>query len=64
MLLRGRMFNVGGNWMQRREYRTIQDDMEAVDKLTVDDLAAVVRKWPITNNTTVVVGPLETIARP
>ena len=61
---RGRMFNVGGNWMQRREYRTIQDDMEAVDKLTVDDLAAVVRKWPITNNTTVVVGPLETIARP
>ena len=60
----GRMFNVGGNWMQRREYRTIHDDMEAVDKLTVDDLAAVLKKWPITKNTTVVVGPLETIARP
>lgn len=61
---RGRMFNVGTNWLQRREYRTIQDDLEAIDKITVADLAEVVKKWPLTRNTTVVVGPLETIARP
>ncbi|MCE9604685.1 MAG: insulinase family protein [Planctomycetia bacterium] len=58
---RGRLFNIGGNWMQRREYRTIHDDLEAVDRITTADLAAVVKKWPLTKNTTVVVGPLETI---
>jgi len=60
---KGRLFNVGGNWTQRREYRTIQDDLEAIDKITVADLAEVVKKWPLSANTTVVVGPLETIER-
>lgn len=60
---RGRLFNVGGNWMQRREYRTIQSDLEAVDKITTADIAEVVKKWPLSANTTVVVGPLETIER-
>ena len=37
---RGRLFNVGGNWMQRREYRTVKDDLDAVDAVTLDDLHA------------------------
>ncbi len=27
---RSRLFNVGGNWLQRREYRTVADDLEAL----------------------------------
>lgn len=58
---RGRLFNLGANWSQRREYRTVKDDLDAVDRITVDDLAAVVRKFPLSNKTTVCVGPLETV---
>jgi predicted Zn-dependent peptidase len=59
---RGRLFNLGGNWSQRREYRTVKDDLDAVDRLTVADLAAVVKKYPLTKATTVCVGPLESVA--
>lgn len=59
---RGRLFNLGGNWSQRREYRTVKDDLVAVDRLTVADLTAVVKKFPLTKATTVCVGPLESVA--
>ena len=59
---RGRLFNIGRNWQDRREYRTIQDDLAAVDKMTTADLAAVLKKYPLSKNTTVAVGPLEAIA--
>ena len=59
---RGRLFNIGRNWQDRREYRTIQDDLAAVDKMTTADLAAVLKKYPLSKNTTVAVGPLESIA--
>jgi predicted Zn-dependent peptidase len=58
---RGRLFNLGANWSQRREYRTPKDDLDAVDRITIDDLRAVLRKYPLSKNTTVCVGPLETI---
>jgi predicted Zn-dependent peptidase len=60
---RGRLFNLGANWTQRREYRTVKDDLDAVDRITVDDLQAVVRKFPLSKNTTVCVGPLESVVR-
>ncbi|MGC3968604.1 MAG: pitrilysin family protein [Pirellulales bacterium] len=59
---RGRLFNIGRNWQDRREYRTVQDDLDAVDRMTTADLAAVLKKYPLTRNTTVAVGPLETIS--
>ena len=31
-----RLFNVGGNWLQRREYRTVADDIKSLDDVTVD----------------------------
>ena len=35
---RGRLFTVGGNWLQRREYRSVADDLAAVDAVSVDDV--------------------------
>jgi predicted Zn-dependent peptidase len=55
---RNRMFNVGGNWMQRREYRSVADDLATVDAITVADIEDVLRKYPLTRATTVSVGPL------
>ncbi len=60
---RGRLFTVGANWIQRREYRSVRDDLDAVEKITLADLAAVLKKFPLTNSITFAVGPLEKIAR-
>jgi predicted Zn-dependent peptidase len=55
---RNRLFNVGGNWMQRREYRSVADDLATVDAVTLDDIHAVLKKYPLTRATTVTIGPL------
>lgn len=56
---RNRLFNVGGNWMQRREYRSVADDLAAIDGVTLDDLHRVLTKYPLSRPTTVTIGPLE-----
>ncbi len=58
---RGRLFTVGGNWLQRREYRTVQKDLESVDAVTVDALAKVLARYPLTVSTTLAIGPLESL---
>ena len=61
---RSRLFNVGGNWLQRREYRTVADDLNALDDVTLNDLHAVLQKYPLTKCSTVTVGPLENLRQP
>jgi predicted Zn-dependent peptidase len=61
---RSRLFNVGGNWLQRREYRTIADDIEAIDRVTPADIRRVLQKFPLTAYSTITVGPLGTIRFP
>jgi len=56
---RNRMFNVGGNWMQRKEYRSVADDLQAVAQVTLDDIHRVLAAYPLTIGTTVTIGPLE-----
>ncbi len=58
---RGRLFSVGGNWLQRREYRTVDDDLRSVDAVTVDDVAAVLAAFPLTRAMVMAVGPLAEI---
>jgi predicted Zn-dependent peptidase len=61
---RSRLFNVGGNWLQRREYRSVADDLEALDKITRDDLLAVLREYPFSSHSTISVGPLKSVRQP
>jgi predicted Zn-dependent peptidase len=61
---RGRLFAIGSDWVYRREYRAVESDLEAVAGLTVADLHAVVAKYPLSNPTTVTIGPLSELARP
>ncbi len=58
---RSRLFNVGGNWLQRREYRSLTDDLESVDSVTVADIMSVLEKFPLSKHATVTVGPLESV---
>jgi predicted Zn-dependent peptidase len=56
---RNRLFNVGGNWMQRREYRSVTNDLATLDGVALDDLHAELKKYPLTRATTVSIGPLQ-----
>ena len=55
---RNRLFNVGGNWMQRSEYRSVADDLRAIQQVTLDDIHRVLADFPLTTSTTVTIGPL------
>jgi predicted Zn-dependent peptidase len=59
-----RLFNVGGNWLQRREYRTVADDLKALDEVTIGDLERVLRNFPLSQYTTLTVGPREDVRPP
>jgi predicted Zn-dependent peptidase len=59
-----RLFNVGGNWLQRREYRTVADDLKSLDDVTVEQIRTVLTKYPLTNASTITVGPRESVREP
>jgi predicted Zn-dependent peptidase len=61
---RGRLFAVGSDWVQRRQYRSVRDDLDAVAAITLDDVAAVLAKYPLTQSTTVTIGPLKRVRQP
>ena len=61
---RGRLFAVGNDWLYRREYEPIEAELSAVANITVDDLAAVLAKYPLTSPTTVSIGPLAKLEQP
>src|SRR5262249_28719795 len=61
---RGRLFTVGGNWVQRREYRTVKDDLNAVDAVTREAIAVVLAKYPLSISTTLAIGPLVDVKAP
>jgi len=56
---RNRLFNVGGNWLQRREYRSVADDLQVLESVSLADIHNVLRDFPLTQQTTVTIGPLE-----
>ena len=48
----------GTNWIQRREYRTIREAVEAYQRVTVKDIDAVLKKYPLDKSTTISIGPI------
>ncbi len=61
---RGRLFTVGSNWIQQREYRTVRDDLDAIRAITPDEILAVIKKFPLSQSTTVAIGPLAKLTAP
>ncbi|HEX6986582.1 MAG TPA: pitrilysin family protein [Planctomycetaceae bacterium] len=55
----GRLSSLGGNWIYRKEYRSVEDDLESVRRLTVHDLRDLLSVYPLALTTTVAIGPLE-----
>ena len=59
-----RMFAVGNAWIQRRQYKTVREGVEAYRAVTLDDIHRVLKKYPFTKTATVAVGPLTELAAP
>jgi hypothetical protein len=48
--------------MQRREYRSVTNDLVTLDDVTLEELHAELAKYPLTRSTTVSIGPLKELA--
>ncbi len=56
-----RMATLAKDWVYRGEYRSVDDELAAWDAVTMNDVRAVLDKYPITNQTVTAYGPLETL---
>jgi predicted Zn-dependent peptidase len=61
---RGRLFVVGDDWLHRRQYRSVRDDLDSLAAMTLDDVTNVVAKYPLSSGTTLIISPLNDIAPP
>ncbi|HEY4261008.1 MAG TPA: insulinase family protein, partial [Schlesneria sp.] len=55
----GRLSSIGGNWLVRREYRSVEDDLAMVRGVTLEDIRQLLKEFPLQQTTTVGVGPLD-----
>jgi predicted Zn-dependent peptidase len=55
---------VGGNWVQWGEYLTVQEELAAIDAITLDEVNTIAKNYPLTASTTVTIGPREKVAAP
>ena len=60
----GRLASLGFHWMYRRAYLTVEDELEAFSRVTLDDLRRLLRDWPLWPMTVVSVGPTTEIHAP
>jgi predicted Zn-dependent peptidase len=59
-----RLFTVGGNWLQRHEYRRIADDLKSLDDVTVGSIRDVLKQYPLSDASTITVGPRKDVRQP
>ena len=58
---RGRLVTLGLQWTHQGEYRSVDDDLKAYEAVTLDDIAEVIRRYPLDKHTTLALGPLEKV---
>jgi predicted Zn-dependent peptidase len=52
-----RMFAVAGDWVYRREYRSLETDLDLIAAITLDEVAAVLQRYSLLQGTTLSIGP-------
>ena len=58
----GRLSSLGGNWLYRQEYRSVQDDLAELRSITRNQIQDVLRDYPLMPTSLVGVGPLTDLA--
>ena len=61
---RGRLFTVASDWVQRSQYRSVADDLDAIARIDVEAVNRVLARYPLTRNTTITIGPLDNVPTP
>ncbi|MCI0360316.1 MAG: insulinase family protein [Planctomycetaceae bacterium] len=59
-----RLFAVGNAWIQRRQYKTVREAVDAYRRVTLDDITRVLKTYPLDRPASVAVGPLAELAAP
>ena len=52
-----RMFGVGGDWIYRREYRSLEDDLDLIASISLDEVVAVLARYSLLDGTALSIGP-------
>lgn len=57
-----RMIAVGNDWAYLKQYRSVDDELKAIDAVDLKSVREVLSRYPITAYTTTTLGPLEAFA--
>ena len=60
----GRLGSIGFNWMYRRRYISIDEELNSFSRVTLDDVRRVLKDWPLWPMTTISVGPSTAVEQP
>jgi len=60
---KGRMMAVGMNWMYLNAYRTVDDELQAFDAVTLKEIRDVLDRYPLDQTTTLALGPVDKLRR-
>jgi predicted Zn-dependent peptidase len=61
---RGRLFTLGGDWVYRRQYRPIEQDLDEIAAIRLDEIMRAQKKYPLARSAAVAIGPLAELAPP
>jgi predicted Zn-dependent peptidase len=53
----GRLSHLGSNWIYLEQYRTVEDDINAVKAVTVDDVNSLIEQFKPGDFTQLSIGP-------
>lgn len=53
----GRLVGLGFNWMYCQEYRSVEDDVEAIRKVSIEDVNSLMKEFRLADYTQLVLGP-------
>ncbi len=54
----GRLSSLGGNWIYRGEYRSVEEDLRSYGAITSDHIRTLLESYPLAQLSTAAVGPL------
>lgn len=57
----GRLSSLGGNWVYRQKYYSVEDDLELLSNISLDDIQTLLKKYPLGHSTTAAVGPMTSV---
>jgi len=57
-----RMLGLGRDWTYLGQYRTLDEELAAIDAVDQGSIRAMLDRYPITDLTTVALGPLQRLA--